>query len=260
MNEKITTLLREARTVLQTAAEPIDWAARMLNNKHGYPPLRLRQQVGDLSDFEGSSSEYVAYLKLLCNLKSGDSLLDIGCGCGLILADTSGIGGLLECIKPGSYAGMDINRDAVSWCERHLQGPRCLFIQLPFLDGKRLPGTDCSVDVVLAKSLFTHLLKEETISYLEEIKRLLKPGGRCLATFFLQDDKEFIGKYTFRYRHKNVSYERDAKPRLAVAYEMNYLSKLIKRLGFSHEVWYGTWRGNGRGLSFQDIIVMRRQQ
>ena len=112
-NEKLITLLRGTRTVLQTLAEPIDWASRMLNNKHGYPPLRIRQLVGGLNDFEGSCGEYVAYLKLLCGLKEGDKLLDIGCGCGLITLDTTGAGSLLDYLgRTGIYVGFRLLLEA----------------------------------------------------------------------------------------------------------------------------------------------------
>lgn len=256
MDEKIISFLRGVRTVLQTAVEPIDWASRMLNNKHGYPSLKLRQSVGDLSDFEGSGGEYLAYLRLLCGLKPGDELLDIGCGCGLMCLPLSGSSPLPKYLK--SYCGCDINKRVINWCEKNIKTKykNCYFAHLT---SNHLPYASNSFDVILAKSLFTHLLREETENYLEEIKRLLKPGGKCLATFFLFGDEEPEGKYTFQYPKWPVCYERLTKPRLAVAYDEDWVTKLLKKKGFSLGIYYGTWTGRQDGLSYQDIIVMRRQ-
>lgn len=259
MNESIITLLRGTRTALQIAAEPIDWAARFLNNKRNYPPLWLRQHVGDPSYFEGSCGEYVAYLKLLCGLKPGDELLDIGCGCGLILMDTTGAGSLLDYIRPGNYVGMDIDKRSISWCKRYIKATNCFFTHLENRNGEHLPAASSSFSIVLAKSLFTHLLLDEAIDYLKEIKRLLKPRGECLCTWFLLRGQELKGKYTFKYKNVVTAYERETRPRLAVAYQEDWLLKKIKEVGLEIElpIRYGTWSGRQDGLSFQDIIIMR---
>lgn len=38
-------------------------------------------------------------------------------------------------------------------------------------------------------SIFTHMVPSEVLHYLDEIVRVLKPRGRCLATFFLLNDE-----------------------------------------------------------------------
>lgn len=259
MNERTISLLRTGRTALQTVVEPIDWTARVLNNKKGYPPLRVRQKVGGLNDFEGSGAEYIAYLKLLCGLKPGMNVLDIGCGCGLMCIPVNENSTLPEYIKPGSYCGMDTDGELINWCDKNVKLNNGFFIHL---NGKHIPGLEETVDVVLCKSLFTHLLIQETKGYLEEIKRLLRPGGHCLSTWFLIRENDTIpqGRYTFKHASVNghVYYERPSNRRLAVAYEEYLLLNLLKRLDFSIKVWYGSWHGTGGGLSFQDIIVLRK--
>ncbi len=49
----------------------------------------------------------------------------------------------------------------------------------------RLPYPDASFDVVHLRSVFTHMGPREVEHYLGEIARVLAPGGRCLATYFL---------------------------------------------------------------------------
>jgi hypothetical protein len=41
---------------------------------------------------------------------------------------------------------------------------------------------------VFLGSVFTHLLSNEVANYLGEIGRVLVPGGRCVASFFLLND------------------------------------------------------------------------
>lgn len=254
MNETLITMLRGVRTSLQILFEPVDFLSRFGNNKKGYPPLWLRQQVGDLRDFEGSGGEYIVYLKLLCDLKSGDRLLDVGCGCGLITLDTTGAGSLLDYLgRDGRYVGLDTNRRLINWCRKHLRG---IFLHV---DGKSLLFEEDTFDVVLAKSLFTHLLASETENYLKEIKRLLRPNGKCLATFFLLNEQELKGRFKFEYKNGPIAFRRKTRPKLTLAYDEKYLLELIKEVGLVVEQKrYGTWSGRQDGLSFQDIVIMRR--
>jgi len=263
MNESIITLLRGMRTTLQMVVEPLDLTVRLLNNKRGYPPLRLRQSVGNLNDFEGSGGEYLAYLKLLCDLRPGERLLDIGCGCGLITLDLTGSKPLMEYLGPsGWYVGMDTDKTLLRWGQRHTKYPNCWFRHIDAQDAKKyaFPFEDRMFDVILLKSVFTHLLPGETENYLKEIKRLLSGAGRCLATFFLLNETSDIptGRYTFKYRDGPVSYERETKPKLAVAYKEDWLAKLLNEIGLAFDIYYGTWLGRQEGLSFQDVVVMRR--
>lgn len=47
-------------------------------------------------------------------------------------------------------------------------------------DAVRLPLADNSVDVVFSYSVLQHFARQDVVSTLAEIKRVLKPGGRCL--------------------------------------------------------------------------------
>ena len=248
MIEAVYTTMRIGRNLLQRTLEPLDLSVRLLNNKHNYPSLHMRQLVGGLNDFEGSSGEYVAYLKLLCNLMPGDKLLDIGCGCGTILYDTTGVGSLPDYL--GEYWGVDVDGKVISWCNNHLGRDNVHF---------HTTIQPTSVDVVLAKSLFTHLNVYETEAYLHTIQKILRRGGHCLATFFLLNGQKPQGKFTFKHVHGCVSYQRESKPQLAVAYDQKWLLSLLKKSGFSADVYYGAWREGRSGLSFQDIIVLRKE-
>ncbi len=256
MNERVISVLRGVRTSLQVAAEPIDILSRWMNGKKGYPPLWIRQKVGSLNDFEGSGGEYMAYLKLLCGLKPGDNILDIGCGCGLICLGVNENGTLPEYISPGLYWGMDTDKKVVRWCERNVRRDNVRFTSHSI----RGMWDDNFFDVILAKSLFTHLLSDKVEDYLRETKRLLKPGGKCLATFFLlrRSFERLEGRYTFKWVSYPEAFERITNRRVAVAYDEKWLLKLLKKMEFSVDIYYGSWRGDNIGLSFQDVVILRR--
>jgi len=255
--EALMTSLRATREAIQTIAEPLDAATRLLNNKRGYPPLRLRQAVGNLNDFEGSAGEYVAYLKLLCDLQPGDDLLDVGCGCGTILTPVTEQH-LSDYV--GTYYGYDIDSKAIQWCQDNF---RKLNLQFRLIDTQAttwIPALPY-FDVVLCKSLFTHLFEWETKRYLHEIYNAMKPWGKCLSTWFIINGRSLHGRYTFPYRHGPTSFQRNTKPELAVAYDEDYLQNLFRDIGFEPTCYYGSWRGdvgNHPKLSFQDVVILEK--
>lgn len=252
MNEVVYTLLRNSRRVLQIGLEPLDYLSRVLNNKKGYPPLYLRQKVGGLYDFEPSFGEYLSYLKIFCNLKSGDNVLDIGCGCGLMALPFKPQS-LPEYIYPGRYFGVDIDKEAIMWAKRNIKEDNCdFFIQKNLKD----LGTGC-YDVVLTKSLFTHLYSGEIRDYLKEIKEALKPGGYCIATFFLGREKYLTNP---KLRFNLTGYLRPSNERLGICHKEDLIMDIIEEVGLLIDgIWLGTWNGEPNGLSFQDIIVLRRE-
>src|SRR5688572_22089625 len=134
----------------------------------------------------------MTHLRLLVGLQSQENLLDVGCGCGsmaLFLKD------YLD--ESGHYTGVDIHQPSINWCkkkiaERHANF-RFLHIDVKNLaynpkgahraEDYALPFEVQTFDVILLKSVFTHMRPLEVENYIQEVSRLLKSGGRCLMTF-----------------------------------------------------------------------------
>lgn len=222
--------------------QPLDALCRLLSGKRALPPIHLRRYVGPLESFESSGAEFLAYLKLLADLRPDTRLLDIGCGCGLMALQ------LTPHLDPqGCYVGMDISRPAIAWCQRHITArhPHFAFVHSDVYNPRgqhqaescTFPGEAGSFDLILVKSVFTHLRPAEVAHYLREVARLLTDGGRCLATFFLlneaQQKLDEKGRNTFQFRFGDPTwrYVDAGEPEAAVAFAESHLLAMLGEAG-----------------------------
>ena len=101
------------------------------------------------------------------------SVLDWGCGPGRTIRH------LPDLMPDGNkFYGTDVNRRSVAWCRKHI--PR-----VDFRTNELHPPLDfaaAQMDVVYAVSIITHLSEDNQIKWLQEIKRVLRPGGIFLLT------------------------------------------------------------------------------
>jgi SAM-dependent methyltransferase len=99
-------------------------------------------------------------------------VLDFGCGCGRLA------GAIIETDAAVSYVGCDVDARAIAWCQAHLTPHRFLATT----DRPPLPFAAGSFDVIWCGSVFTHLDEERQFVWLDELARLLRPGGVLLAS------------------------------------------------------------------------------
>jgi SAM-dependent methyltransferase len=265
---------REFFQAFYIAAEPLDFAARLLNNRADYPPIRLRKRTGFLRHVEMVSAEFMAYLKLLAHLQQSDRVLDVGCGCGLMalqLAD--------YLAGSGRYVGIDPDREAIDWCRRHISPKHPAFsfehmdVVTPFTphgragaEDYRFPFAAESFDFVLLKSVFTHMRSQPVKRYLEEIRRVLAPQGSALITLFLKNDEqrrlEAAGLNEFAFEHGDPPwyYGLPGEPESRCAFDEGYILDLLAETGLALKspIVYGTWSGRTNGVSCQDMVLINR--
>ncbi len=106
-------------------------------------------------------------------LEPGHSLIDVGCGAGRLAKPLSGY-------LQGSYLGIDLVPDLVEHARSISGRPDWKF---EVIDHIGIPAPDNSADFVCFFSVLTHLLHEHSYWYLEEARRVLKPGGRVVFSF-----------------------------------------------------------------------------
>jgi SAM-dependent methyltransferase len=101
------------------------------------------------------------------------SILDLGCGCGRILAGWEGR------LSPETRLfGCDINPKLVDFCQEKItfaEVVRNLYYP-------QLPYGDSQFDFIYAISVYTHLSLPAMLQWTGEILRILRPGGIALIT------------------------------------------------------------------------------
>jgi ubiquinone/menaquinone biosynthesis C-methylase UbiE len=142
------------------------WATWLLHRRHGGDPALLLQTMERLAGVRE---------RVLTNgrIAAGETLLDVGCGDGLIA-----FGALERVGEQGTVIFSDVSVDLLAHdralAERIGVADRCRFVHAPAED--LTPIADESVDVVTTRSVLAYVgPKREAFA---EFARVLRPGGR----------------------------------------------------------------------------------
>lgn len=101
-------------------------------------------------------------------LKDFTAVLDFGCGIGRVIRH-------FHRVRGPRFYGCDYNPELIAWCQAHLKFAQ--FAVNP-LEG-RLAYADGQFDLIYALSVFTHLTLPQQDFWMQELGRVLRPGG-CL--------------------------------------------------------------------------------
>lgn len=241
-------------------------------------PVELLARTGSgPADFEVIAEMHRRILAEHGRLAPGHHLLDMGCGVGrdaLLLLDDLGTN--------GRYTGFDVDGDCIAWCRDNVtpRHPTFLFHHLDVYShvynpqgsvrgcDVRFPVDDADVDRAIAHSLFTHLLAPEAERYLSELRRVLRPDGRALLTFFVATDEDMprslespVEAFRFPKRWSDGVYVKDPRrPEDSVAVTPQTLHAWLARAGLrlAEPIVEGYWLpGRGDGAVFgQDLVVV----
>lgn len=140
-----------------------------LKKKHSYDKAMKLAVGGEFEAVGILERELLIYF----GLKKDDYVIDVGCGSGRLALPLS------EYLT-GKYLGIDIMPELVSYARTLVSNPSW---RLEIAKGLSIPEKDKKADVVCFFSVMTHLLHEETYVYLQEAKRVLKPGGKIVFSF-----------------------------------------------------------------------------
>jgi ubiquinone/menaquinone biosynthesis C-methylase UbiE len=163
---------REIKNILEILEE---------NAPETVPPPHLRKRVhgvDDISSFEqvGKTVSFDIY-KIIRSasiaLPTDACILDFGCGCGRIMRYFH------KLYVKGEFYGTDIDKQAIAWCKEHLS-----YIG-NFTQNENWPPLafdEGFFDFVYSISIFTHLPEDMQFKWLEELRRVTKPGGYLLLT------------------------------------------------------------------------------
>ncbi|MEQ8358949.1 MAG: class I SAM-dependent methyltransferase [Cytophagales bacterium] len=216
--------------------------------------------------------------------KSGNQVLDIGCGTGLL-----GIAVEPFTKEGGSYIGLDVMPYEIEFNKKHYSQNNFSFVHFDLSNPsyvttqsdelKPWPVESNSKDLICALSVWTHLREEDSLFYFKEVQRVLKPGGKAMISFFYLDDEykkslNIRENKTGRYHasgQKKWIFDKaayDSKnwfcpewvdtPEDAIGINKEAFQKLLSTSGLKLNKYYpGNWK-EIPGLYFQDVLVFEK--
>lgn len=249
--------------------ERLESALTGLNNGDAPTPPNDLIFVGD-GPYSDIAGEFLGYFVQVGQLPVDGTVLDIGSGIGRMASGLS-----LYLSENGRYVGFEPVQRGVRWCKQaysHISNFEFhwvdLFNELYNPEGRvnateyRFPMEDRAADLVIATSIFTHLYEDDIAAYCREIRRVLKPSGKLLATVYVFDgeqppdsDRDLVRFDQVDPVNANRRHIADAPPLAAVCYQADYLSALMEtNLGRSVSIRKGRWQ-NGSGPWYQDLVI-----
>jgi hypothetical protein len=102
---------------------------------------------------------------------------------------------------------------------------------------------------------------------MSEISRVLKPGGRCLITFFILNEESVSlvhsgrSELNFKYQLNGCVTIDKHTPEEAIAYEEEAVRRLFDQNGLviSQPIYYGSWCNRDKFFTYQDLIVAEKR-
>jgi len=253
---------------------PIDTYETLAGKRHQYEPRKGDIYIGS-GDFLAQGQHQLQLLKRYANLQSTDHVLDIGSGIGRTAVPLT-----TYLNHTGTYDGFDVVEKGVRWCQSTIgrDYPNFRFQYVPLNNDLyntasqkaaefTFPYADNQFDVSFLFSVFTHMKRDEIDHYLGEIARTLRPGGRCLATFFLYNDHNEEQIATQAHFNFPAAYDgyRLMDPKVEganIALAEKTLDAMLaeKSLRIQQTV-HGYWKNaNGKtgDNSYQDVVILER--
>jgi SAM-dependent methyltransferase len=214
------------------------------------PPNHLRIRIGVGNRILNNQTHFLVHARDFWMFvfteqlaDASSNILDIGSGCGRWahwLRDYNFRGRRFT----GTYVGVDIDAEAIAWCEKHYDPERFRFHHSTHSsvsykqEGEashyRIPEPEGTMDLVVSNSLLTHVLEAELETYIRESYRVLKVGGAIMHSHFNLDypPASYGTRHTFQHAVGNARVESMEQPEAAVAYRTDYLFKVCREVGF----------------------------
>jgi len=260
------------RRFLRSAAEDArSLPVRLLQPARRADPWNLVHNVGG-GDFQARVAMCLGEA-LGAGLRPNDRVLDIGCG----------VGALAEALRTrlgpeGGYVGFDVSAEAIAYCRRRFGSlPAFRFEHADLANGDyaprgarpaatyRFPLGDGACTLAAAFSVFTHLSANDSAHYLAELGRVLRAGGRAVASFYLLDAQSRAGIADGAIRRRFVVpalggwTSNPDQPEASMAHDLEVVQGWIDAAGLKvAQMRPGDWRSPRNGLGGQDMLRLEK--
>lgn len=124
----------------------------------------------------GTESRYCRFAIERLALRGGESVLDVGCGTGLVALK---LAALPASRRPARIVGIDAAARMVEKARRKARGLDC--VRFDVVAAEQLPYADGSFDAAVSTMFFHHVEFAVKVRTLNEVHRALKPGGRFVV-------------------------------------------------------------------------------
>jgi SAM-dependent methyltransferase len=250
------------------------------------PPLELMRQEGIdvLEEWFRWGEEWSMLARVYGGIRRDTRVLEIGCGLGRVAFP---LRYLLS--AEGRYEGFEICRNKVEFLVSTFQRtyPNFHFkwanVRNTYYNpaGEVEPSSyvfpypDETFDLVIAASVFTHMLPDTTSHYFQEAARVLRPDGRCLFSFFLLDNyrpgqprPSGFARPIFNFDNHYANYGEEfatvvpENPEQMTAYRNSLLSRFAEQadLHFARPALPGLWSGSTpTWIGAQDLLVLEKR-
>ncbi len=197
-------ILRQYRADLAAGLEMY----QIVGTLHDVEELRKRMMTSGkpLTDYFVAATHYGLFLQKYAGLQPNSHLVDIGCSWGYLgFALANFLNG------DGAYLGVEVQGEATKWSKERLGwlGENFQFAHLDIYNDYynpkggiargqvRLPIPDDWANVMIAGSVFTHMLEDGVQGYLHETRRVLARGGVAAfsyddSTYWSPADEDYV--------------------------------------------------------------------
>lgn len=199
------------------------------------PESRLnREDQQDNEFFLNSSIGEAQRVMARLGCTPGSSLLEIGCGQGRLAI------GLVREFENLRYLGLDVSESCIRWCRNNIQSqyPSYRFQHIDLVNARynpggvaltgdfRLPMADGEADVVYLWGVVTNMEPEHLETYVREMARVLRAGGRLFLTANIE-----VGVPTVSINPENYTAFACDGPLHIVRYEHGYFTDVFRTAG-----------------------------
>ncbi|TSA27813.1 MAG: class I SAM-dependent methyltransferase [Bacteroidetes bacterium] len=206
----------------------VDRDAEIVCMNYGYSHKDQQVALDEQDRLNRYSIQLYHHLASATEIKHKD-ILEIGCGRG------GGLYYIARNFSPASATGVDLNREAVAFCNRNFKSDGLSFLQG---DAQNLKLKNRSCDVVF--NIESSHRYRDMKGFLGEVYRILRPGGYFLFTDFRYDHEMDEMKKALESSGMTVLKERVINQEIlaALALDDERKRKLVKKLApkFLHKL------------------------